>query len=255
MEETAENAQERKPKICKLAIASPLVVVFGFLGLLSLLFIPSSGLRAIIIYSPPFIGLGLGIAACWKIHKSRGMLKGYILSISGIGLSIFFIANINLERAHDRHRMERAMKISCSVRLAELGKALQAYSDHYDKYPTKDKWCDLLVEYGYGYTRDPLCYVCPGASKNHYAINPNCSPHSPPNTVLLFETKGGWNQYGGPEILTTENHAGKGCNILFNSGDVNFVETKQLGELKWDNGQANPIIGDDGAKQKIRTPQ
>jgi len=43
-----------------------------------------------------------------------------------------------------------------------------------------------------------------------------------------------WNQVGGPEILTTENHKGKGCNVLFNNGRVEFVKPEQLGELKWE---------------------
>ncbi len=43
-----------------------------------------------------------------------------------------------------------------------------------------------------------------------------------------------WNQFGGPEILTTENHKGKGCNILFNNGRVEFVKPEQLGELRWE---------------------
>lgn len=42
-----------------------------------------------------------------------------------------------------------------------------------------------------------------------------------------------WNQVGGPEILTTENHDGKGCNVLFNDMHVNFVKTEELGRLKW----------------------
>jgi len=43
-----------------------------------------------------------------------------------------------------------------------------------------------------------------------------------------------WSQVGGQEILTTENHKGKGCNILFNDGHVKFVRTERLGELKWE---------------------
>lgn len=42
-----------------------------------------------------------------------------------------------------------------------------------------------------------------------------------------------WNQFGGPEILTFENHRGKGCNILFNDYHVEFVTPERLGELKW----------------------
>lgn len=43
-----------------------------------------------------------------------------------------------------------------------------------------------------------------------------------------------WNQVGGSEILTTDNHKGIGCNVLFNDGHVEFVKAERLGELKWD---------------------
>jgi len=51
---------------------------------------------------------------------------------------------------------------------------------------------------------------------------------------VLFETKGGWNQFGGPEILTFENHKGQGCNVLFNDLHVRFVKKEQISELKWE---------------------
>jgi hypothetical protein len=54
-----------------------------------------------------------------------------------------------------------------------------------------------------------------------------------PKMVLLFETKAGWNQSGEDELLTTENHEGKGCNILFNNGRVQFVPKERLGDLRW----------------------
>ena len=82
-------------------------------------------------------------------------------------------------------------------------------------------------------------FICRDALKHgdkgrcHYAINPNCGPNSPPDTVLLFETKGGWNQYGGPEMLTTEHHEGEGCNVLFNNTHVRFIRTEGLSKLKW----------------------
>jgi prepilin-type processing-associated H-X9-DG protein len=53
------------------------------------------------------------------------------------------------------------------------------------------------------------------------------------NLVLLFETKKGWNQFGGLELLTTENHKGEGANILFNDGSVKFLEPDRFGKLKW----------------------
>jgi prepilin-type processing-associated H-X9-DG protein len=64
-------------------------------------------------------------------------------------------------------------------------------------------------------------------------MNPDCEPNSPADLVLLFETKGGWNQYGGPELLTLDNHKGEGANVLFNDGHVKFIKPDEVGKLKW----------------------
>jgi prepilin-type processing-associated H-X9-DG protein len=42
-----------------------------------------------------------------------------------------------------------------------------------------------------------------------------------------------WNQVGGPETLTTENHQGRGCNILFADGHAEFVKTEDIPNLRW----------------------
>jgi prepilin-type processing-associated H-X9-DG protein len=52
----------------------------------------------------------------------------------------------------------------------------------------------------------------------------------------LFETKGGWNKFGGPELLMTENHLGH-CNILFNDGHVERVSRKHIPDLNWGDEQ------------------
>jgi prepilin-type processing-associated H-X9-DG protein len=54
--------------------------------------------------------------------------------------------------------------------------------------------------------------------------------------VLLFESNPGWNQSGGPELLTTENHQREGCNIAFCDGHVAFIQTKDINNLKWTAG-------------------
>jgi hypothetical protein len=43
-----------------------------------------------------------------------------------------------------------------------------------------------------------------------------------------------WNQVGGSDMLTTENHEGKGCWVLFSDIHAEFVKAERLGELKWD---------------------
>jgi len=70
--------------------------------------------------------------------------------------------------------------------------------------------------------------------RSHYAMNPACGPKSPRDVVLLFESKPGWNQYGGPELFTFDNHDPKGGCVLLNDGTVKFIRTEEeLKQLRW----------------------
>jgi endonuclease/exonuclease/phosphatase family metal-dependent hydrolase len=125
---------------------------------------------------------------------------------------------------------------ACATNLKVLGIGIIIYNDDFGKYPTPDKWCDLLIENNLFETKEsgrPL--KCPQNQKDicSYAMNPNCEPNSPDDVVLLFESKGGWNQYGGPELLNFDNHEGKGCNILFNDFTVRFIYPEEVAELNW----------------------
>ena len=115
------------------------------------------------------------------------------------------------------------------------------------QYPTADKWCDLLEPY---YKNNSNVLICPATKKSmcgyaktidpnaknqcSYAINPNAKRDCrfPATTILLFESNPGWDQSGGPELLTTQNHNG-GCNVLFCDGHVEFVRTENINNLRW----------------------
>ena len=86
--------------------------------------------------------------------------------------------------------------------------------------------------YGKNFERN---LICPGAdnARCNYAINPNASLRSSPDTVLLFECEGGWNSCGSAEIATFKNHKNKGCNILFVNGSIRFVSKVEFDELEW----------------------
>lgn len=127
-------------------------------------------------------------------------------------------------------------KVACRVNLRTLAAYLAIYAeDHNDVYPSRDRWCDVLADAFAADDRIRDRFLCPGAKKGpcNYAMNPNAGPRQARDVVLLFESKPGWNQSGGAELLTTENHQGKGCSVLFTDLHVEFVKAEDLSKLKW----------------------
>ncbi len=124
----------------------------------------------------------------------------------------------------------------CGTNLSGLGKAFLIYSDKYGAYPQPDKWSDVLLREA-NVTEN--YFKCPGNKKVRcgYSMNPNCKPNSEPNTVLLFDSKGGWNSFGGAELFDANHHEQKGGNILFNDGHAMFQKAdpnmKLVEELNW----------------------
>ncbi|MHC4807509.1 MAG: hypothetical protein ACYTBX_14800 [Planctomycetota bacterium] len=112
-------------------------------------------------------------------------------------------------------------------------------------YPLPRRWCDALEWSFVGpATRsrrhrvdfEMKLHVCPsvGEGLSTYAMNRNCKFDSPPDMVLLFETKAGWNQHGGPELFTFDNHDPKGGCVLLNDGTVKFIRTtEEIQQLRW----------------------
>jgi hypothetical protein len=126
----------------------------------------------------------------------------------------------------------RGKRMICIGNMLGLGRAIQLYAEQNEgSYPMADKWCDLLIEAGLA---SEAHFVCPeaGTGRCHYAMNSHAEPNSAGDTVLLFETNAGWNQAGGPEILTADHHP-RGCNIVFTADHCRFVRTNDLANLRW----------------------
>jgi prepilin-type processing-associated H-X9-DG protein len=225
--------QNQKPKTCILAVGA---LVFAILSLLS-------GVLWALIWQGPFKGFGnekvvgwffllsfgLAVAGLIKIRVRKGELRGK--GVATAAIVIVLLGGIFLPAAHNEVELQAQM--TCGKNLFNLGTTMRVYASDFDgKFPYPQEWCDLLLKND---KVNEKLFKCPANKKERcsFAMNPNCEPNSPEGVVLLFETKGGWNQFGGPEILTFENHKGKGCNILFNDGHVEFVKPKGLVELKW----------------------
>ena len=138
---------------------------------------------------------------------------------------------------------ERSVQIVCMVHLKSMAVSFILYSDDFDgSLPSVESWCDALGKYML-----PENLICPGSDakegQSSYAMNKYLDVRKlaelPPDLVLLFESEPGWNKAGGPEILTMENHEGKGCSILFADGNVKFIGTDKISELKWVVSESN----------------
>jgi len=80
---------------------------------------------------------------------------------------------------------------------------------------------------------DPLSQPADGWVSD-YAMNSNCRESSPDNMVFLFESQPGWNQHGGPELFTFDNHDPRGGCVLLNDGTIRFIRTEEeLHQLRW----------------------
>jgi len=104
------------------------------------------------------------------------------------------------------------------------------------------KWCDGYI----GKTANDLSsevlrmfkrdLKCPARKRGrcNYAMNKDWEPGCLLDTVFLFESKPGWNQHGGPELFTLDNHTPKGGCVLLHDGTVKFVRTREeLTQLRW----------------------
>jgi hypothetical protein len=129
------------------------------------------------------------------------------------------------------------LRSACARNLPGLHGSLAGMVEN-QAYPAPTKWCDAVLRDRQKFTTEGSYeksdFECPSAHTCHYAINPDCKPDSPEDTVLLFETKAGWNQHGGPELFTFDNHEPRGGCVLLNDGTVKFIRSEEeLRQLRW----------------------
>jgi hypothetical protein len=213
-------------KTSGMAIGSLICGIFGFI---------TGGLTAI-------AGLILGICGLNSIKNGNGQIKGRGLAVSGIIVSsIMMFAIIPMMLAILMPALGKVRQLSqrimCSTNLSELGKSMYYYSndDAYGRYPSAENWCDLLIKDANALPEEFKCVGAEG--KCNYAINENVAglpdANLPADMVVLFETEPGWNQHGGREILSVENHQRDGCNVMFNDGSCKFIKTEDVDSLRW----------------------
>lgn len=238
MNETNKKKENQKPKVSKLAKVAFLITLLSILSFIIIAIsfnVPDETQSALeellllfllLLFISLPVSFILGCISIIMLLIKKWQKKGFSLAIFSVIVPLCITIYVGIVIRNIAHQM------ICGMNLSGLAKAVSIYVYDFEEYPEPNKWCDLLIEHCDVTEKQ---FICPGAKKarSHYAINPACKIDSPNDVVLLFETKGGWNQFGGPELLTLDNHGGKGCIIVLNDSYVDFVKPEDIGKLKW----------------------
>ena len=210
-------------------------LVLGILGMFS------CGITAL-------VGLILGIVALAKIKKSGGRLDGRGLALAGTIVSGVFLTLIPVMIAIYAAMLlpalasakQKAMEINCVNNEKQLALAVILYSgENTNHFPSAATWCDA-IKTAAGSERIFKCPTANPASRCDYAFNAKLDGMDlgkvAPQTVMLFESDGGWNANGGRESLPANPRhlRGRIYVVAFVDGHVEAVNQSRLSTLRWD---------------------
>jgi prepilin-type processing-associated H-X9-DG protein len=213
-------------KTSALAVTS---LVLGILGLFT------CGMTAL-------VGLILGIISLVKIQNSGGKLKGFGLALAGTIVSGIFLLMLPIFAAMLLPALaaakQKAQEINCVNNEKQLALAVKMYSDNHTNYfPPAATWCDAIKTY----TGSESIFKCPGAnsdSRCDYAFNAKLDGMDEskvnPQTVEIFESDGGWNANGGPELMIGKPRHARMFVVAFADGSVQQLRESQINTLRWD---------------------
>ncbi len=205
------------PRISGLAVAS---LILGILGVTAL------------------VGLILGIVGLVQINASRGRLRGQGLAIAGISVSGFMVLMVLPAMLFPVFAQARAKarQTQCLSNLKQIAVATMMYVSDWDgHYPPTRNWCDTLNPY----IMNTEIYRCPSlpTERGGYAYNTHMSGIreyqivAPAQTVIQFDSTGGWNLAGGPELADLRHN--NGLNMGFADGHVKWCPSAVDDWLSW----------------------
>jgi prepilin-type processing-associated H-X9-DG protein len=190
----------------------------------------------------------LGIVSMNRVRKSNGALGGGGIALAGTIVSAVFLFFIPISAAMLLPALatakNRAQSIQCLNNMKQLSVAAHMYAaNHEEHFPAATNWCDVLKEYVGDNAKVYKCVTANSQEACDYAYNAQVAGLEinkvNPQTVLFFESSGGWNLSGGPEMLVTPPRHGTGpqhgsINVTFADGHVEQVRLSRIAQLRWE---------------------
>jgi len=159
------------------------------------------------------------------------------VELSGIMLLVSLLIAAGMLLPALARLKQNAQSGNCDNNARQVALAIRLYADENDgKCPPAVNWCDAILNNLPG----PETFKCPQrrAEKSGFAFNTKLAGKTlssiPPDTVLIFESSGGWNSSGGPEALVSRPPHGKSYVFGFADGSVRQVSRDELPQLRWE---------------------
>ena len=169
----------------------------------------------------------------------------YATNVSGLGKALYLYRNDydghypTADKWCDLLVMNYEVKLEsllCKGSDAKIGESSYALNKNIEGKKSSEIPKDTVILFETNYGKNPMGRDGTLEDREWYkSLNPisergDLKQHKHSEKVYKLR----WNQVGGPELLTTENHKRKVYNFLFNDMHVEFVKAERLGELKWD---------------------
>lgn len=128
--------------------------------------------------------------------------------------------------------------LHCSNNLKQLALGVMMYaSDHQELFPSLSTWSDLV----YTYTQSTKCCECVSEAKQRYGYAMNrrldgkktSDVSDPAKTVMMFGSREGKNNAGGPELAVSHPHSDSDVMLVFCDAHVEAVPISRLNSLRW----------------------
>ncbi|MGD0571572.1 MAG: hypothetical protein ABSB11_00970 [Sedimentisphaerales bacterium] len=184
-------------------------------------------------YALPIIYIAILYCVVLSIKRKHKLLN---LSICVFAFClVFFIAHPVFFTTYERVRSSGERW--CPRNVQCISYRLREYTTkHENTLPNVENWCEKLLGKDWSF-----CLKCPCANTpegmSSYALNKNVMgmklSELPNNIVILFETKAAKNPVGGKELITADNHKGKGGMVLFADMHIAFVRAEDFNNLRW----------------------
>jgi prepilin-type processing-associated H-X9-DG protein len=181
--------------------------------------------------------------ALTRIRRSNGTVGGGRVAWAGTVVSallLLLMPFLVLVGGSSAARGRANVQVTvCTAHLGQLAAGIRAYAtENDDRLPKGADWCEAIQGHMRG-AQAFRCPACPPGERCAYAFNAALSGvaratvAAPAETVLLFESAGGWNASGGLElVLARPRHPG-GVGVAFADGHAEMVSPARLPSLRW----------------------